>query len=385
MRHKRHGFRKMRINLQARRISYPVKTNLRSVAFIFTFLLAGSVWTLTADQAQTKPKTAPPPQVANAAAKADEQEEIPPVGPNALFPAVVARVNGRAVLGRDLEQRVRAELATIGSPAWKDLREDYRNELTTGNLSMLVGDELIYQKAIASAVAVTTEEVQAEFDKVAKTYPSDAALNVELANRGMDRKALSRALAKDLVISKFVQENITKKLTVTPAEVAEYYNTHPDDFKHPDLIRTSHILITVPAGATPEQEKALQMRAQALLERARKGEDFASLAKDNSMDPSASQGGDIGLTEIGELEAAYEDAAEKLKAGEISGIVRTSYGFHIIKLTERKKAGIASLDEVRTELTDFLKAQKEDVELEKLIKALQGQSKIEVLLKSTSS
>jgi len=82
-------------------------------------------------------------------------------------------------------------------------------------------------------VAVTPEEVQAEFDKVAKTYPSDAALNVELANRGMDRKALSLALARDLVISKYVQENITKKLVVTPAEVAEYYKAHPDDFRHP--------------------------------------------------------------------------------------------------------------------------------------------------------
>jgi len=70
--------------------------------------------------------------------------------------------------------------------------------------------------------------------------------------------------------------------------------------------------------------------------------------------------------------------------GEVSGIVRTSYGFHIIKLTDRKKAGIASLDEVRAELTDFLKAQKEDVELEKLIKTLQSQAKIDILVKSTS-
>ena len=361
-----------------------MKTNFQSAAVTFIVLLAGSVWAQTAGQTQTKPKTTPPLQVATGAAKAAEQEEIPPAGPNALYPALVARVNGKAVLGRDLEQRVRAELATIGSPAWKDLREDYKNEVTIRNLSLLVGDELIYQKATAGGVAASPEEIQAEFDKVAKTYPSDAALNVELANRGMDRRALSLALARDLVISKYVQENITKKLIVTPAEVADYYKLHPDEFKHPNLIRSSHILITAPAGATPEQEKALRMRAETLLERARKGEDFAKLAKDNSMDPSASQGGDIGLTEKGELEAAYEDAAEKLKVGEISGVVRTSYGFHIIKLTDRKKAGIASLDEVRTQLNDFLKGQKEDVELEKLIKTLQSQAKIDILIKSTS-
>src|SRR4030042_2897020 len=89
----------------ARRTSYPVKTNFQSAAVIFIVLLAGSVWAQTAGQTQTKPKTTPPPQVSTSAAKAAEPEEIPPAGPNALYPAVVARVNGKAVLGRDLEQR----------------------------------------------------------------------------------------------------------------------------------------------------------------------------------------------------------------------------------------------------------------------------------------
>ena len=81
------------------------------------------------------------------------------------------------------------------------------------------------------------------------------------------------------------------------------------------------------------------------------------------MDPSASQGGDIGLTENGELASEYEAAAAKLKVGEISPIVKTSYGFHVIKLTDRKKAGMATLEEVRSQLTDFLKGQKENAEV----------------------
>ena len=145
-------------------------------------------------------KAAAPPQQAKPAVKAPETEDpIPPAAPNALFPAVVARVNAKAVLGRDLEQRVRAELAAIGSPAWKDLREDYRKELTAKALAQLIGDELLYQKAVASGVAAAQAEIQAEFDKVAKTYPNDAALNTELANRGMDRRALMREIGRNLV------------------------------------------------------------------------------------------------------------------------------------------------------------------------------------------
>ncbi len=328
---------------------------------------------------QTKPATPPPPAKTSAAAM-EPDEPIPPAAPNALFPALVARVNGKPVLGRDLEQRVRTELATIGSPAWKDLRDDYKNEVTNRSLSQLIGDELLYQKAAASGTTATQAEVQAEFDKIAKTYPSDAALNSMLAERGLDRQGLTRQLRKNLIVQKYVDETIGKKITVTPTEMTEYYNSHPDEFKHPDLTRTSHILIAIPEGASADQIERARVLAQSILDRAKKGEDFAKLAKENSQDSSASQGGDIGLTQPGEVAPEYEAAVAKLQVGEISGLVRTQVGFHIIKLTDRKKAGTAPLEEVKAQLTDFLKNQKEDAELDKTVKSLQSQAKIEILI-----
>lgn len=375
--------------MRSRSASDPVNTYIRLKAVICVTLLAGSALAQTPpqkgqqqqqQQAKPKPATSPAPAAKPPAKAAEPDDPIPPVAPNALFPAVVARVNGKPVLGRDLEQRVRAELANIGNPAWKDLRDDYRNELTSQILSQLVGDELLYQKAIASGVAVTAAEIQAEFDKVAKTYPSDADLNAMLVQRGMDRKALSRELGRNLALQKYIQENITKKLVVTPAEVSEYYAGHPDEFKHPDLVRTSHILISTPNGATDDQQQRAKQLAESVLDRAKKGEDFAKLAKEYSTDASASQGGDIGLTESGELAPEYEDAVAKLNVGEISGLVKTQFGYHIIKVTDRKKAGAATLDEVRGQLTDFLKNQKEDTEIAKLVKTLGSQAKIEILL-----
>jgi peptidyl-prolyl cis-trans isomerase C len=379
---------------QTRSDSNPVRTYYKLAAlFIIAVLFAGYCVAQTKGQAtgqtqatQQKPPTAPPAtppaQTAKPPAKAADQEEpIPPAGPNAIYPAVVARVNGKAILGRDLEQRVRAELSSIGSPAWKDLRDDYKNEVTSRQMVQLLSDELLYQKAVASGYVATPAEVQAEFDKIAKSYTSDAALNTDLANRGMDRAALNRELSKNLIVQKFIEENVTKKLTVTPAEVTDYYSKHTDEFKHADIIRTSHILIMVPDGATPEQISALKQRADGLAERAKKGEDFAKLAKENSMDASASKGGDIGLTQDGDLAPEYEAAVAKLKVGEVTGVVKTQFGFHVIKLTDRKKAGTATLDEVRTELTDFLKTQKEDDEVDKLVKTLQSQAKIEILIK----
>jgi len=361
-----------------------VRVLIRSVSLVVPLLLFSASYVQTQPGSQKppqKPPSAAPAQAQKTPAKEPEQEEaIPLAGPDALFPAVVARVNGKAILGRDLEQRIQGELSSIGSPAWKNLREDYRQELTNQHLGSLIANELIYQKAAAVGIKAADAEVQAEFTKLAKTYASDAEMNIALANRGMDRVALNKDLARGLVVSKFIEEEINKKIVVSPADAQQYYSTHTEEFRHPDLVRTSHILIVVPEGATADQDKMARQRAEALLARAKKGEDFAKLAKENSMDASASQGGDIGLAPKGQLAPEYEQAAFSLPVGGISGFVRTQFGYHIIKVTEKKPAGISTLDEVRSQLIDFLKNQKAGAELQKYVNDLRTKAKIEILI-----
>ena len=343
-------------------------------------------------QAPPKPQTSPakpqtgaakpaPPAPKPAAREPEQEERIPPDVPGALFPPVVARVNGKAVLGRDLEQRIQSELAPIGNPEWKNLKEDYQQELVNQSLGTLVAAELIYQKAVSLGMKATDAEVQAEFTKAAKSFGSDAEMNIALANRGMDRAALIRDFGRSLTVAKYVDEIIGKKITVTPAEVGDYYTGHKSAFNHPDLIRTSQIFIMVPESATPEQDKLARQRAETVLARARKGEDFAKLAKEYSMDGSASTGGDVGLVPKGSLNPEYEEAAFALQVGAISDVVRTQAGYHIIKVTEKRKAGLSELDEVRPALMEFLKGQRVDAEVTKAVDALRSTAKIELLLK----
>ena len=341
-----------------------------------------TAWTVGQSQ---PPAPKPKPDTVTPAAKpadalAGQEEQIPPAGPGAIFPAVVARVNGRAILGRDLEQRVRAQLAPIGNPVWKDLREDYRLELTSNALGSALAEELIYQKAIAAGVKVPAADVQAEFAKAAKSFANDAAVNVALAERGLDRASLTKEMERNLVIGKYINDNVTSKITVTPEEAAEYYKSHTEEFRHPDMVRTSHILIIVTEGATADQDRLARQRAEAILARARKGEDFAKLAQETSMDSSASQGGDIGYVTPGQVDPAYQAAAFSLAVGALSDPVRSRVGYHIIKVTDKKKEGIATLDESRVQLTEFLKNQKSDRQLQQLVEQLRKEAKIEILI-----
>jgi peptidyl-prolyl cis-trans isomerase C len=355
----------------------------KSACPVFLILFIGFCFSQTAPKTpktQAKPAASQAPSsAAKPESKQAAEEVIPPADPNALFPAVVARVNGKPVLGRELERVIRRELASIGSPEWKNLREDYKTQLIYSFIQSLVSSELIYQKAMAGGIKVTDAEVQAEFQKIAKTFKDDAEMNVALAGEFMDRAMLEKDLNKRLVIDKYVNENVAKKIpAVTPEEVEKYYSGHPDEFKHPDIVRTSHILIQ-PAGDSAEQDALAKKRAEDLLARVNKGEDFAKLAKENSMDASANQGGDIGFAPKEALAREYGEAAFSLPVGGVK-LVRTTYGYHIIKVTEKKKEGTAPLEEVRTRLTDFLKSQKSDVELKKMIEQLRDQAKVELLI-----
>jgi parvulin-like peptidyl-prolyl isomerase len=351
----------------------------------FLLLSVLSLAGLCFSQFATKPKPAPQKAAAPAPAAAPKQEAqqsedeaIPPEAPNALFPSVVGRVNGKPILGRDLERIIRQQLAPIGNPEWKNLREDYRGELVYEGINTLINRKLIYEKATASGVKATDAEVQAEFQKITKSFQSEAEMNVALAKDFTDRASLQRDLAQNMVVSKYLDETINKKITVTQEEMAKYYSTHPSEFQHPDIVRASHILIQ-PAGATAQDDALARQRAEALLARVKKGEDFAKLARENSMDASASQGGDLGFATKEALGPEFGEAAFSLPIGGVT-MVKSQYGYHIIKVTDKQKEGLSTLDQIKDKLTDFLKNQKSQAEVTKLVNQMRDQAKIEYLI-----
>jgi peptidyl-prolyl cis-trans isomerase C len=337
---------------------------------LFFLILAG----LSFSQTANKPKPAAP----KTEAQQPEDEEIPPPSPNALFPSIVARVNGKPISGRDLERVVHQQLEPIGNPEWKNLKEDYRGQLVYDGVNLLINQRLIYDMATASGVKATDAEVQAEFQKIAKSFQSDAEMNLELAKQLTDRASLQKDLARGLVVSKYIDETINKKITVTQEEMTKYYSAHPAEFQHPDIVRASHILIQ-PAGNTPQQDAAAKERAEALLARVKKGEDFAKLARENSMDASASQGGDLGFATKDALGPEFGQAAFSLPIGGVA-LVKSQYGYHVIKVTDKRKEGLSTLDEIKDKLTDFLRNQKSQAELTKLVNQLRDQAKIEYLI-----
>ena len=146
---------------------------------------------------------------------------------------------------------------------------------------------------------------------------------------------------------------------IDPAEVAKYYQANQPKYGEPEQRSASHILIPVKSGASEEEKRKARERAEAILAKLRAAPgSFAEVAKKESADPgSASKGGDLGFFSRGMMVGPFEDAVFKLKPGQMSGVVETDFGFHIVKLTGIKPGKMKTLEQVRPEIEQELRKQ----------------------------
>ena len=149
-------------------------------------------------------------------------------------------------------------------------------------------------------------------------------------------------------------ESYKGKVHITDKEIEGYYGYNPDIFTEPKQVKARHILFRVGKNAEEAKEKEVRKKAEAVLKEARKGKDFAELAREYSEGPSRSEGGDLGYFSAGQMEKPFEEMAFKLKKGEIGDLVRTRFGYHIIKAEDVKEKRTKLLEEVRKEIEETL-------------------------------
>ena len=156
----------------------------------------------------------------------------------------------------------------------------------------------------------------------------------------------------------FDSEDFKPKVTVAADEIHDYYDEHHDEYVKPEQVRARHILVKVAQDASPQLVKKAKEKIEKVMAELKAGADFAELAKKYSDCPSSAKGGDLGYFSRGQMVKPFEDAAFSLKVGQTSGIVRTRFGFHIIKVEDHKDATAKSLGEVRDEIEARLVDQK---------------------------
>ncbi len=219
---------------------------------------------------------------------------------------------------------------------------------------------IVSEEEARGAYLTENERVNLEFIRI---EPSDfleksGATGTELEEHFSGHRESFRIPEKvNLQYMVFRPKDYRDKVDVSQEEIKTYYKANIDDFVIQKQARARHILIKVSPDSDPQKVEEARKRAEEILARAKKGEDFASLAKKYSEGPTAKQGGDLGYFTRGRMVREFEDAAFSLEPGELSSVVRTQFGFHIIKLEDVREERVQGLEEVRKSIESTLRDQ----------------------------
>ena len=288
----------------------------------------------------------------------------------------VAIVNGEKISKADLEKSFNEAVGANGvNPA--NLTTDQKMQGYNQILDGMIIEKLVDKQA--ADVKVSQDEVDAQLAKIKQQFPSQDVFESEMKKSGLTMDQFVANLKRSIRQTKWMQTQVQGKDGVTEADAKAFYDANTKEFANPDLVKASHILFRLPPDATPEQAKAAEKKAKAAIVRANSGEDFAKLASELSEEPGAAQrGGDLGYFPKDKMVPEFADAAFAQKAGSVSATpVKTKFGYHVIKVTEKKPAGTASFDEAKQQIIAFLQAQKRRQIFKGVIQDLKQGAKIE--------
>jgi parvulin-like peptidyl-prolyl isomerase len=195
---------------------------------------------------------------------------------------------------------------------------------------------------------------------------------------GKSLEAIKNEVRGQMMRSRLMRREIKSKIMISDQEIGGYYNQHRDEYEGKEAVRIMQILLMIPKDADEVTKAGIRNEAQQILKRARSGEPFDQLAMKYSQGPEAQQGGDIGFIEKGVTIPEVEKAAFSLPLEQISNVIESGIGFHIIKVIDKKGAGFKRLETVREEIKTKLEDEKLEKKYLEWISAVRKKSYIEI-------
>jgi len=290
----------------------------------------------------------------------------------------VARVNGTVITALELKRAGKVMMAGRGGA---QITPDQQKELEKQAVQQLISAELLYQAGQKLEVKDLDKQIDEKFAQGKARFTKEEDYLKAIKELEMDEKDLRDYTRRDLIISNFVEKQIMPKVSVTEADAKKFYDQNPDKFTKSEAVKASHILLGVDPKATADEKKAAREKAEKLRKELAAGADFAALAKGNSTCPSSQQGGDLGFFGKGQMVPEFEKVAFALKPGEISDVVETPFGYHIIKLTEKKAAEKVEFKVAQSRIEEYLKNQKIGAAVNDFLVEARKSAKIELLTK----
>ena len=305
------------------------------------------------------------------------------VAPASATNEVVARINGLEINRKELDSAVQAfvvQMARQGRPILPSQSPTLQHDV----LEELIGRDLLLEEGGKHIPADIDKKVQEQVNQMKTQIGGEDQFVKTLADSGITSEEYTRRLRDNIIIREAIQSFVDKETKVSPEDARAFYDKNPDQFKQPELVRASHILIRCAPNASDEVKKGKRAQIEAARALVKGGDKFADVAKRVSEDPGTAQnGGDLGFFAHGQVVPEFDAAAFSLKTNEVSDVITTQFGYHVLLVTGRKPAQTAPFDEVKADLIQYLKQRKGNELTRTHVAELRKAAKVEVLLPGT--
>lgn len=297
-----------------------------------------------------------------------------------VYPGVAARVNGTEISYQRFHHAYEEYLAQnhVNIVTTRDPKK--LSEFRRQTMDLMIEQELVWQAAEKAGITAEPAAVDAALAEMQSAFSTREELTRRLEAEGFTEETYRAHLAHAIAASLYLDRVRDGVAAVSDAELEAFYRENEHRLTLPEQVRVRHILLTWKPMGKPDDRAALREQMGDILRQAREGSDFAALARTYSEDSTSADGGDVGFFGRGEMAAAFEEAAFALEVGEVSEIVETPFGVHILKSEERRKAELLPLDEIREDLRDFLRDERSDEAVRQETTGLRQAAAIEILI-----
>lgn len=291
--------------------------------------------------------------------------------------APVVKVNGSVITKPELDRAVKTLLAQ--NKVTQALPPEQMKKAADSALEQLTSAELLYQEGKKLEIKDLEQQVEQKYQKNRASFPTKEEYEKALKGTGMTEAEVREMMRKEIVVNNFVDKQFSSKATCSDAEARKFYDDNKAKlFVKGERLRARHILVSVDQKGGPEEKKKAREKAEALLKRVQKGEDFATVAKAESTCPSRANGGELGVFGKGQMTPPFEKAAFALKGkGELSKVVETEFGYHIVKLEERIAPSSDRFEDVKFQIVQYLKMEQTRKAVAAFLSELRHKAKIE--------
>lgn len=287
-----------------------------------------------------------------------------------------AMVNGVPISMEQYNKELNIQLDRVARQGQK-LSDDQIATLKNNILESLIEREVLYQQSQKIGIQVTDPMVDEQLTAIKKRFPNEDEYRNALTKMNLSEDEVKAQIKRGLAIRELINQQITSKVVVTDEESKAYYDGNPQLFKEPEQIKASHILIKVDAKADEATKVEARKKIEDIQQKLKDGGDFAELAKEYSEGPSGPKGGDLGYFRRGQMVKPFEDAALALKPNEVSDIVETRFGYHLIKVYENKPERVMTYEEVKDRIVQRMKQQKIEKDAIQYVDKLKKDAKLE--------